>query len=309
MTTDIILDCDPGHDDAIALFLAAGSDAIDVKAVTTVAGNQTLEDTTRNARQLLTLIDRADIPVGRGMGRPLVRDLTIAPEVHGESGLDGPDMPEAAVDLDDRHGVDLLIDTVKGNDGITLVPVGPLTNVADALRRAPAIVEGIDEIVLMGGAVAEGNKTPSAEFNIYVDPEAARTVFESGLPLTMVGLDVTHESRVAPEEVERFRSLDNRVSTVVAELLDFAGQYYRDTYGYAGYPIHDAVAVAQVIDDAIVETEEMRVDVETSGEFTAGRTVCDVIGVVEEREPNAAVGVGLDRDAFMDELMAVIESY
>jgi len=309
MTTDIILDCDPGHDDAIALFLAAGSDAIDVKAVTTVAGNQTLEDTTRNARQLLTLIDRADIPVGRGMGRPLVRDLTIAPEVHGESGLDGPDMPEAAVDLDDRHGVDLLIDTVKENDGITLVPVGPLTNVADALRREPTIVEGIDEIVLMGGAVAEGNKTPSAEFNIYVDPEAARTVFESGLPLTMVGLDVTHESRVVPEEVERFRSLDNRVSTVVAELLDFAGQYYRDTYGYAGYPIHDAVAVAQVIDDAIVETEEMRVDVETNGEFTAGRTVCDVIGVVEERGPNAAVGVGLDRDAFMDELMAVIESY
>jgi len=309
MTTDIILDCDPGHDDAIALFLAAGSDAIDVKAVTTVAGNQTLEDTTRNARQLLTLIDRADIPVGRGMGRPLVRDLTIAPEVHGESGLDGPDMPEAAVDLDDRHGVDLLIDTVKENDGITLVPVGPLTNVADALRREPTIVEGIDEIVLMGGAVAEGNKTPSAEFNIYVDPEAARTVFESGLPLTMVGLDVTHESRVAPEEVERFRSMDNRVSTVVAELLDFAGQYYRDTYGYAGYPIHDAVAVAQVIDDAIVETEEMRVDVETNGEFTAGRTVCDVIGVVEERGPNAAVGVGLDRDAFMDELMAVIESY
>jgi inosine-uridine nucleoside N-ribohydrolase len=189
------------------------------------------------------------------------------------------------------------------------VPVGPLTNVADALRREPTIVEGIDEIVLMGGAVAEGNKTPSAEFNIYVDPEAARTVFESGLPLTMVGLDVTHESRVVPEEVERFRSLDNRVSTVVAELLDFAGQYYRDTYGYAGYPIHDAVAVAQVIDDAIVETEEMRVDVETNGEFTAGRTVCDVIGVVEERGPNAAVGVGLDRDAFMDELMAVIESY
>lgn len=243
------------------------------------------------------------------MGQPLVRDLTIAPEVHGESGFDGPEMPAATVALDERHGVDLLIETVREHDGITLVPVGPLTNVADALRRAPDIVDGIDEIVLMGGAIAEGNKTPSAEFNIYVDPEAARTVFESGLPITMVRLEVTHESRVTPDEVEQFRSMENHVSTVVAELLDFAGQYYRETYGYAGYPIHDAVAVAQVIDDRVVETETMRVDVETRGEFTAGRTVCDVVGVVEDREPNAAVGTALDRDRFMDHLMRVIESY
>lgn len=309
MTTDIILDCDPGHDDAIAMFLAAGSPAIEVKAVTTVAGNHTLQNTTRNARQLLTLIERGDIPVGRGMGKPLVRDLTIAPEVHGESGLDGPELPAPAVELDDRHGVDLLIDTVRANDGVTLVPVGPLTNVADALRRAPDLVDGIDEIVLMGGAITEGNKTPSAEFNIYVDPEAARTVFESGLPITMVGLDVTHESRVTPDEVEQFRSMSNRVGTIVAELLDFAGQYYRETYGYGGYPIHDAVAVAQVIDDRVVETEPMRVDVETRGEFTAGRTVCDVVGVIEDREPNAAVGTALDRDRFMDLLTGVIESY
>jgi inosine-uridine nucleoside N-ribohydrolase len=309
MTTDIVFDTDPGHDDAIALLLAAGADAIDVNAVTTVAGNQTLENTTRNARQLLTLIDRPDIPVGRGMGQPLARDLTIAPEVHGESGLDGPDMPTASVELDERHGVDLLIDTVRSKDGVTVVPVGPLTNIADGLRRAPDIVDGIDEIVLMGGAIAEGNKTPAAEFNIYVDPEAARTVFESGLPITMVGLDVTHESRVTPEEVERLRAMDNRVGTVVAELLDFAGQYYRDTYGYAGYPIHDAVAVAQVIDDRVLETETMRVDVETRGEFTAGRTVCDVVGVVEDREPNAAVGTELDRDRFMDLLMNTIEAY
>lgn len=306
--TDIVLDTDPGHDDAIALFLAAGHPDIDVKAVTTVAGNHTVENTTRNARRLLTLIDRPDVPVARGCAEPLARELTIADYVHGDSGIDGPELPPAEVALDERHAVDLLVDTVRENDGVTLVPVGPLTNVAMALKKAPDIVDGIDEIVLMGGAVGEGNITPSAEFNVYVDPEAARTVFRAGVPTTMVGLDVTHESRVSGEWVRGLDDLDNRVGEVTAELLDFAAEYYEETYGWSSYPIHDAVAVGQVIDDAIVETEPMTVDVETTGDVTDGRTVCDVVGVVDRPE-NARVGTGLDRERFLDLLRSTLAGY
>lgn len=306
--TDVILDTDPGHDDAIALFLAAQHDAVDLQAVTAVAGNHTVENTARNARQLLTLIGRPDVPVAKGCAEPLARELTIADYVHGETGIDGPDLPPPEVPLDDRHGVDLLIDTVREGDGVTLVPVGPLTNVALALKKAPDIVEGIDEVVLMGGAVGTGNITPSAEFNVYVDPEAAGTVFEADLPVTMVGLDVTHESRISGEYIRGMRDLDHRVGEVTADLLDFAAEYYRETHDWDSYPIHDAVAVAQVIDDGIVETERMRVDVETRGEFTDGRTVCDVVGVVD-RPANADVGVGLDRDRFLDLLSATLAAY
>lgn len=304
--TDIILDCDPGHDDAIAMLLAGAAPELELAAVTTVAGNQTIEKTTDNAQRMLTVMDRPDIPVGRGMGEPLARELTTAAHVHGESGLDGPDLPEPSVEVDDRHGVDLLIETVRERSGVTVVPVGPLTNVAVALKKAPEIRESIDEIVLMGGGIRKANITPAAEFNIYVDPEAAKYVFESGIDVTMVGLDVTFESRVRPPEVERIREL-GRVGSIVAEFLDFAAQYYQETHGLDGYPIHDAVAVAHVIED-VVDTEWMRVDVETNSEYCDGRTVCDVDDRTD-REPNAAVGVGLDRDRLLDRLVASIDSY
>lgn len=305
-TTEVILDCDPGHDDAIAMLLAGAREDCELAAVTTVAGNQTVEKTTRNARRMLTLMDRPDVPVAAGMGEPLARELTVADHVHGESGLDGPELPEPEVALDDRHGVELLVDTVRARDGVTLVPVGPLTNVALALKRAPDIREGIDEVVLMGGAVREANITPAAEFNVFVDPEAARYVIESGLDVTMVGLDVTFRSAVRPAEVERIRGLGT-VGGVVAEFLDFAAEYYTSTHGLDGYPIHDAVALAHAL-DGVVETERMRVDVETSSEFCDGRTVCDIDGRTD-REPNAAVGLDLDREAFVETLTAAIETY
>jgi len=306
--TDVILDTDPGHDDAIALFLAAGHDGVDLQAVTAVAGNHTVENTARNARRLLTLVDRPDVPVARGCAAPLTRELTIADYVHGETGIDGPDLPPPEVELDDRHAVDLLVDTVRENDGVTLVPVGPLTNIAMALKKAPDIAEGIDEIVLMGGAIAEGNITPSAEFNIYVDPEAAAVVFDADVPTTMVGLDVTHEARVSGEYIRTLDDLESRVGEVTAELLDFASQYYEEVHGWSSYPIHDAVAVGQVIDDDIVTTERMTVDVETAGEVTDGRTVCDVVGVVD-RPANASVGTGLDRERFLDLLESTLAAY
>lgn len=304
--TDVILDCDPGHDDAIALLLAGAHADCELAAVTTVAGNQTVEKTTRNARRMLTLMDRPDIPVAAGMGEPLARDLTIADHVHGESGLDGPDLPEPGVSLDDRHAVDLLIDTIEERDGVTLVPVGPLTNVALALKRAPEIRDGIDEIVLMGGAIRHANITPAAEFNMYVDPEAAQYVFDSGLPVTMVGLDVTFESAVTPGEVEAIRDL-GQTGSIVADFLDFAAEYYTSTHGLDGYPIHDAVALAHVL-EGVVETEHMRVDVETASEFCDGRTICDIDDRTN-RPANAEVGVGLDRDRFVDVLTDALATY
>lgn len=304
--TDVILDCDPGHDDAIALLLAGAHSECELAAVTTVAGNQTVQKTTHNARQMMTVMDRHDIPVAAGMGEPLARPLTIADHVHGESGLDGPELPDPTVDLDDRHAVECIIETVRDRDGVTLVPVGPLTNIALALKRAPDIRDGIDEIVLMGGAIRYANITPAAEFNIYVDPEAAKYIFDSELPVTMVGLDVTFESAVTPTEVERFRDLGD-VGGIVAEFLDFAADYYTSTHGLDGYPIHDAVALAHVLED-VVDTERMRVDVETSSEFCDGRTVCDV-DARTDRRPNAEVGVGLDRDRFVEVLTQALETY
>lgn len=304
--TDILLDCDPGHDDAIAMLLAGARDDCELAAVTTVAGNQTVEKTTRNARTMLTVMGREDIPVAAGMGEPLARELTIADHVHGESGLDGPDLPDPTVELDDRHAVQLIIDTVRERDGVTLVPVGPLTNVALALKQAPDIREGIDEIVVMGGAVRYANITPAAEFNIYVDPEAAQYVFDSELDVTMVGLDVTFRSAIQPEEVEEIRQM-GRVGSMVAEFLDFASEYYRSTHGLDGYPIHDAVALAHVLED-VVETERIRVDVETSSEFCDGRTVCDV-DERTNRPANAEVGLDLDRERFVESLIDALETY
>lgn len=304
--TEILLDCDPGHDDAIAMLVAGARSDCELAGVTTVAGNQTIEKTTLNAQKMLTLMDRPDIPVAAGMGEPLARDLTIADHVHGETGLDGPELPEPTVELEDRHGVQLIIDTVRERDGVTLVPVGPLTNIALALKQAPDIREGIDEVVIMGGAVRYANITPAAEFNIYVDPEAAQYVFQSDLETTMVGLDVTFQSAVKPAEVEAIRD-QGHVGSVVAEFLDFAAEYYTSTHGLDGYPIHDAVALVHAL-DGIVETERMRVDVESNSEFCDGRTVCDVDGRTD-RTPNAEVGLDLDREAFVESLTAALETY
>jgi pyrimidine-specific ribonucleoside hydrolase len=308
MATDIVLDCDPGHDDAIAALLALQSPELSVRAVTTVAGNQTLAKTTQNARQVLTLADRIDVPLASGTSEPMVRDLIVAEDVHGESGLDGPDLPDPAVDAVDEDGVDLIARTARDADGITLVPTGPLTNVGMLLKRYPDITNHIDEVVLMGGAVGLGNYTPAAEFNILVDPEAADLVFESEIPVTMVGLDVTRSARVRTDEFERFRDLGTEVGETVAEWLDFFLRFHKDRFGWDGVPIHDACAVAALIDGAIVETEAMHVAVETSGEHTDGRTVCDRYGVLDT-EPNASVGVGIDREAFVDLLVDAVRGY
>ena len=296
MSIPILLDCDPGHDDAIALLLALGSDELELRGVTTVAGNQTLEKTTANAIRVLELAGRAKIPVAAGAGRPLLREPRVAADVHGDTGLDGPDLPPPHVDPSPQHAVDFLAERV---DGATLVATGPLTNVALLLARHPEAKP--ERIVLMGGAIAEGNVTPAAEFNIWADPEAARRVFTSGLDVTMVGLDVTHRALVTPAHASQLREA-GRIGAVVAELLEFYGGYHRSVYGWDGSPIHDAVAVAHVIDPGLLELERLNVRIDTESELCRGRTVVDFwrrTGL----EPTANVAVGIDAERFVDLLL------
>ena len=300
MTIPIILDCDPGHDDAIALLLALGSPEVELLGVTTVHGNQTLDKTTENALRVLELAGRPDVPVARGADRPLVRELATAAHVHGESGLDGPELPAATATPIAQHAVDFLVDRVTPET--VVVPVGPLTNVALALERGirPA------RIVLMGGAIAEGNMTPAAEFNIWADPEAAQQVFHAGVPVTMVGLDVTHKALLTPQWSEQFREA-GRLGVFVADLVEFFKQYHARTYGWDGAPIHDALALAQVFRPDLVRTEHCNVEVELESDLNRGRTVVDLWRRTD-RAPNADVGVAVDGDAFFELLLERVGS-
>ena len=296
----VLMDCDPGHDDMVAIMLAAASSKIDLLGITTVAGNQTGEKTFNNTLRILTLLNRKDIPVARGFDKPIVRELTTAPEIHGVSGLDGADLPEPRVKPLKIHAADFIIKTLrKSKDSIYLVPTGPLTNVAAALLKAPDIKEKIERIVLMGGAVFDSNITPAAEFNIYVDPEAAKIVFESGVPITMVGLDVTDKAIFNFDDIEKLRRFNGKVSRVVAPLLKFFGNANKEIYGFNGAPLHDALAVSVLINPDVVKTRFLHVDIETKGEFTRGETVTDVYEITG-KAPNANVALQLNLPLFKD---------
>ncbi len=294
-----ILDVDPGHDDAVAIMLACAAPDLDLLAVTTVAGNVPLGKTTRNALRVLSLIGHTNIPVAAGAPSPLHRPLHTAENIHGESGLEGPEIPGPSFEPDGRGATALIADTLREAPGpVTLIPTGPLTNIAAFLREHPELKERVAHISLMGGSIGLGNTTPAAEFNVYVDPEAAREVFESGLPITMSGLDVTHQARAGPAERERLRSL-GRTGGVVAGLLEFFAGTYERIYGFDAPPLHDPVAVAAVLEPGLLKTRPMRVDVECDSELTRGETVCDFYGVTGE-PPNAEVGVELDREGFCE---------
>ena len=306
--TDIILDCDPGHDDAIALLLALGSPELNLLGVTTVSGNQTLEKTTANAIRVLDHVGRDDVPVAAGADRPLVRDRHVAAEVHGETGLDGPDLPPPSRPPEPAHAIDWIAMTLLGHASpVTLVPTGPLTNIASTARAlSGASPARIERIVLMGGAIGEGNVTPPAEFNIWADPEAAHRVFTSGIDLTMVGLDVTHQALLRPADVARLRS-SGKAGTLVADLFEFYVQFHRRRYGWDGAPVHDAVAVAHVIDRGLLTTEHVGVVVDTGPELSRGRTHADR-SRLSDWERNCHVSVGIDSDGFRELLIARISS-
>lgn len=295
----ILLDCDPGHDDAVAILLAAGRpDAVDLRAVTTVGGNAELEKVTLNARRVLTLAGVTGVPVAAGAAGPRRGDLITALEVHGQSGLDGAELPEPAMALDPRGAVELMADRGPA----TVVATGPLTNVAALLEHSPQTVQ---EIVWMGGSTARGNTRPYAEFNALVDPEAAEIVFSSGKPLTMVGLNLTHQAQATPEVIERLRAVGNPAADAAIGWLTFFADTYRTVYGMAGPPVHDACALALMIDPAVLRSVETFVAIETDGRWTRGATVVDLHGRLEQ-PPNAKVAMELDVTRFWDLVIGAI---
>ncbi len=298
---NIIIDTDPGQDDAVAILLALGSpQELTVIGITTVAGNVPLELTTRNARMVCELAGRPDVAIYAGCDRPLAHTLVTAEHVHGKTGLDGPTLPEPTMPVQDKHAVDFIIETLRAEPAgtVTLCPLGPLTNIATALQRAPDIADRIGEIVLMGGAYFEvGNITPAAEFNIYVDPEAAEIVFKCGAPITVMPLDVTHKALVTKPRNDAFRALGTPVGIATAQMTDFFERFDKEKYGSAGAPLHDPCVTAYLINPDLFSGRHINVEIETQSKLTRGMTVADWWNVTD-RAPNATFIGDVDSDGF-----------
>ncbi|WP_340236776.1 nucleoside hydrolase [Sulfitobacter pontiacus] len=297
----IIIDTDPGQDDAVAILVALASpEELDVLGITCVAGNVPLDLTSRNARIVCELAGKRDVKVFAGCDRPLGRDLVTAEHVHGKTGLDGPDLPEPTMPMAEGHAVDFIIDTLRENapGTVTLCPLGPLTNIATALQKAPDIADRIAKIVLMGGGYFEGgNITPTAEFNIYVDPQAADIVFKSSAPIVVMPLDVTHKALVTKARNDAFRALGTPVGIAVAEMTDFFERFDKEKYGSDGAPLHDPCVTAYLINPDLFKGRHINVEIEIESELTMGMTVADWWGVTD-RAPNATFMGDLDSDGF-----------
>ncbi len=304
-TMKIILDCDPGHDDAFAMLLAASSKEIELLGITTVVGNSYLHNTTRNARIVLDMFD-LDLPVFPGCERPIMRDIVTAPEIHGKSGLDGAELPPPKRRIEKLHAVDFMAQTLERYDDVTIVATGPLTNLALLLVKHPYVAKRIASIVLMGGGIAFGNITPVAEFNIFVDPEAAKIVFGSGIPIVMAPLDLTHQIVVTEKEIEQMRSLGDRFN-LLADLLAFFKATYKNIFGIDGVPLHDPATIMYLIRPDIFVSNEYYVDVETKGELTCGQTVVD-IWRRSGKEPNVKVLTKVSRERFFEIFFEKISS-
>ncbi|RPF52199.1 nucleoside hydrolase [Aquisalibacillus elongatus] len=307
---NIIMDCDPGHDDAIAMILAvANQNTLSIEAITTVGGNVDVEKNTLNALKVCDIIQLNDVPVAKGAERPLVKDIVVAESIHGESGLEGPNLPDVPTkQAESVHAVDLISDKLhKSNGPMTIVATGPLTNVAMVLIKEPELKHKIKEIVLMGGGTF-GNWTPAAEFNFYVDAEAAHVVFNSGIPIRMFGLDVTHQVQATDQVISRISNIDNHVSEFIVELLRFFNKTYQDVFHFDGAPIHDACTIAYLIDPAMFKFKHVHVDIETKGEHTYGMTAVDRLGVTG-KEPNVYFAYEADTTKFWDLLERSIAFY
>ncbi|WP_288384331.1 nucleoside hydrolase [uncultured Acinetobacter sp.] len=307
----IIIDTDPGQDDAVAILLALASPELDVLAITTVAGNVPLSLTSVNARKVCELAGRPDIPVFAGCDRPLKRPLITAENVHGKTGLDGIELPEPKMQLRPEHSVDFLIETFRRapEKSITICSLGPMTNTAQALLKAPDIATRIERIVLMGGGFFEGgNITPSAEFNMFVDPDAAKIVFAAGIPLTVIPLDVTHQALTSKEWVDGLRKMNNKVGPAVAAWTDFFERYDMEKYGSEGAPLHDPCVIGYMINPALFTGRWINVEIETDSPLTVGATVADWWNVTG-RKANAEFLRSIDRDAFFQLLSERLATY
>ncbi|MBL8095206.1 MAG: nucleoside hydrolase [Anaerolineales bacterium] len=308
MTEKIILDCDPGHDDAIAMMLALASSELEVLGVTVVYGNVSLDRTLRNACVVREVVGR-DVEIYAGVDRPLVRERVSAEAVHGASGLEGPHLPTPSRGPEAKHAVHFIIEQVLAHPGeVTLVPTGSLTNVALAMRLEPRIVPALRRIVLMGGSLDTGNWSPAAEFNILCDPHAARVVFESGVPLVMFGLNLTHQTPAVPSRIARFRALNTQVGEFTAQLLEFFRQHHVERYGWDGAPIHDACAIAYLLKPELFTMQALNVEIETNEGLNYGRTVGDVWRVTG-KAPNCEAGIRIDADGFYDLLVERLGRY
>lgn len=310
MTTKIILDCDPGHDDALALMLALANPEIDLLAVTTSAGNQTPEKTLNNAMRLLTLMHHQEIPVAGGNRTPLLKPLETAGNVHGKSGLDGADLPDPDFAVQPLTAIELMAQTLRQSPTpVTLVVTGPMTNAALFLRVYPELKEKIEQIVYMGGAMGLGNWTPSVEFNIYVDPEAAKIVMNAGIPLVMAPLNVTHQAQILKPEIEAVAQIDNPVAHAFYGLLNFFERYHEaPKWGFKGAPLHDPCTITWLIHPEWFTSERMNVDVETAGELTRGETVCDYYELTGKPK-NTEVLLGIQREKFIQFIMDSLRTF
>lgn len=297
---NIIIDCDPGHDDAVAIMLAARNPKINLLGITTVNGNQTLEKVTKNALNICQCLD-IDVPVCKGLAGPIVREAPPVEErVHGDSGLDGPVFEPLTKQLDKRHAVDFIIETIMNSkEPVTLVPTGPLSNIAMAIKKEPRILENIDEIVLMGGAYQHGNVTPAAEFNIYADAEAAYVVFECGVPVVMMGLDLTRQALCYPEVVERMDKVKTKAGKLFVDLMRFFCLTQKRTFGWEGGPLHDPTTIAYLIDPTCIETKSVNTEIDITGGSSHGRTNCDYF-MLSDAKKNSKVAVKLDVKKFWD---------
>lgn len=296
---NIIIDCDPGHDDVMALLLAlANRDKLNILGVTTVAGNQTLEKVTYNLRRLYTYLG-ISTPAASGAKRPITRELVLGDAVHGESGLDGWEFPEPTFELDSTNAVTFMYDKIMKAEGkVTLVPVGPLTNIGLLFATFPEVKEKIELISLMGGSIYAGNHTPHAEFNIYVDPEAAKIVFDSGIPIVMSGLEVTHEASITDEEIDSLRNMDGKVSKMCGSLLHFYTRYHHNE-GYSSYPLHDVCSVLYLLNPEIFEYKDLQVEIDTTDGSHRGRTAADNREWMRYENPNTRVLLNIDREKFI----------
>jgi len=300
MTRKIIIDTDPGQDDAVAILLALASPELDVLGITAVAGNVPLDLTSRNARIICELAGNLDVPIFAGCDGPLARDLVTAEHVHGKTGLDGIDLPEPSMPLQDAHAVDFIIETLRAEapGTVTLCPLGPLTNIATTFLRAPDVVEKIQQIVLMGGAYFQvGNITPAAEFNIYVDPEAAGIIFKSGIEIVVLPLDTTHKALTTRARVDAFRALGTRVGEAVASWTDFFERFDVAKYGNEGAPLHDPTVIAYLLDPKLFSGRHINVEIEVQSDLTRGMTVADWWRVTD-RTPNALFIGDIHADGF-----------
>lgn len=304
----IILDCDPGHDDAVAIILAAKSEKIDLLGITVVAGNQTLEKTQVNARNVCQCLG-IDVPVYAGCGRPMIREKMVAADIHGETGLDGPVFEPLTKPLEDKHAVNFIIDTLLASDGdITMVTTGPMTNLAMAMRMEPQIIPKIQQIVLMGGAYTNGNVTPAAEFNIIADADAAYVCFTSGRPITMVGLDVTRKALCYPAIVERMGMVGNKASKLFVDLMGHFCKSQKEVFGWEGGPLHDPITIAYLIDPTVLTVKPMHAEIDIRSVQSYGRTNCDFFGY-QKLEPTADVAIDIDVEKFWNMIEDGLRKY